>query len=111
MTKVRLCWKIRFYDKVLPLKKKKKKRKKRKGTRILEHSKGNDAWSWSSFAVLELEPVRIKTKNTTGGFEFFCLFPFLGCVDAQNAEQPRVKEERSWHVYRKNLVVNGGREV
>lgn len=52
-----------------------KKEKIRKGTKILEHSKGKDALSWYNFAVLELQSVRIKTKNTTGGFRFFiCLF-------------------------------------
>lgn len=33
-------------------------------------------------------------------------FPFFSGVDAQNAEQPAVKEESRWHVHRKNLAVS-----
>lgn len=75
--------------------------------RILEHSKSNNALSWFSFKVVELGPVKIKTKKYKWRL-FVCLFvPFSGGVDAQNAEQPGVKKERRWCVHRENLVVSG----
>lgn len=81
-------WKTDFYDEVLPW---------GRGwglRRTLEQSKGKDALSLLSFTVSELEPVQIKTENTTGVLHRTKYN--LGYVDARNPKQPTVKKERRW---------------